>query len=111
MHSDSSAWWREISPDADWSLYESGGYVLLEGRVAGERAVVILDDHPQSRLRLRDIDDAELRQVLALPKSSHKSGRKAGRFEVAGRVEKRNLRVVYKWVAECAFEIITAFWE
>lgn len=111
MGSDSSAWWREIAPDADWPLYEAGGYVLLEGRLAGEQAVVILDDHPQSRLRLRNIDDAELLQVLALPKSSHKSGRKAGRFEVAGRIERRNLRVVYKWVAERAIEIITAFWE
>jgi hypothetical protein len=111
MDNASSAWWRAIAPDTDWSLYESGNYVFLEGKVAAVRVVVILDDHPQSRLRLRDIDEAELLQVLALPKSSHKGGRKLGRFEAAGRIESKDLRVVYKWVAECAIEIITAFWE
>jgi hypothetical protein len=62
-------------------------------------------------MKLRDIDKSEVLEGLALPRSSHGAGKTPGRFEVAGKTSRGQLRVVYEKPHPSIVLVITTYLE
>lgn len=84
--------------DRDLALkrYRETEHVVLEGTLATIPIHVVITPYAQGRMKTRDIDESELLEVLALPRSSHGRGKNEGRCEVAGKTFRGHLRVVYE---------------
>jgi hypothetical protein len=57
---------------------------------------VVITPYCQGRMKTRDIDESEVLEALALPRSSHGTGKTAGRLEAAGKTSRGMLRVIYE---------------
>lgn len=69
---------------------------MLAGTLGGVPVHVVITPYAQGRMKLRDVDETEVLETLALPRSSHGGGKTAGRFEAAGKTSRGPLRVIYE---------------
>jgi len=69
---------------------------VLDGTLGLMPVHVAVPPYAQGRMKQRDIDESEVLEALALPRSSHGAGKMDGRFEVAGKTSRGRLRVIYE---------------
>jgi hypothetical protein len=94
-------------PDLEW--YRHTGHIVLEGRLGRLPVSVVITPYAQARMCRRDIDEAEVLQVLAHPPSSHGRGKIEGRFEAAGMTDRGRVRVVYDRPTRQVVLVITMY--
>lgn len=87
------------------------GHWVLDGRLGTVPVQVLIPPHAQGRMKPRDIDALEVLEALALPRSSHATGKTQGRFEVAGKTSRGRLRVVYERPNPTVVVVITTYTE
>lgn len=92
-------------PDLD--RYRRTGHVVLEGKLGDEPVIVVMTPYTQGRMTLRDVEAAEVLEVLAQPRSTHGAGSTSGRYEVAGATDRGRIRVVYERPARNVVLVIT----
>lgn len=93
----------------DLDRYRSTGHLMLEGKLGDESATVVMTPYTQGRMTLRDVDVREVLGALARPRSTHRSGRTSGRYEVAGATDRGEIRVVYERPARDVVLVITVY--
>ena len=93
----------------DW--YRDTGHLILDGKLGDDPVIVVITPYTQGRMTLRDIDDTEVLEVLARPRSTHGPGQTAGRYEVAGATDRGRLLVVYERPARGVVLVITVHQE
>jgi len=93
--------------DLDW--YRSTDHLVLEGRLGDEPATVVITPYTQGRMTLRDVDVSEVLEVLARPRSTHRTGQTSGRYEVASTTDRGELRVIYERPARDVVLVITVY--
>lgn len=91
--------------DLDW--YRQTGHLVLEGKLGDDPVIVVITPYTQGRMTLRDVDDTEVLEVLAQPRSTHGGGKTRGRYEVAGVTDRGRIRVVYERPASGVVLVIT----
>jgi hypothetical protein len=89
--------------------FARAGYSIFQGTVAGKQATVVFTPYSEERMKQRDVLVEEALEILRLPPSAHGPGTQARRREVVGPVGKRQVRVVYEWIAKQIAKVITVF--
>ena len=98
-------------PQVDLEHYLQAGHVVLSGTLAVKPVHVLIPPYAQGRMKLRDIDGAEVLEALSLPMSSHSAGKTEGRFESAGKTSRGFLRVIYERPEPNVVVVITTYLE
>ena len=93
----------------DLDAYRGSGHAVLSGRLGDEDVVVIIIAYALGRMRQRDIDQSEVLEVLAVPRSAHGSGKGPGRHEAAWETDRGRLRVVYERPEPGIVVVITTY--
>lgn len=93
----------------DLDRYRSTGHLVLEGKLGDESVTVVMTPYTQGRMTLRDVDVPEVLEVLARRRSTHRTGRTSGRYEVAGATDRGQIRVVYERPARDVVLVITVY--
>jgi Domain of unknown function (DUF4258) len=101
----------DIQQGADLERYRGTGHLVLDGTLGGAPVHVVIPPYAQGRMKQRDIDESEVLETLALPRSSHGSGKTEGRFEAAGKTSRGHLRVVYEKPVARVVVVITTYLE
>jgi hypothetical protein len=96
---------------ASLDYYRETGHLILSGRLGTADVHVVITPYAQERMRRRDIDKSEVRDIVALPRSSHGRGKTDGRYEVAGCTDRGRLRVVYERPTPEVVLVVTAYTE
>lgn len=96
---------------ADLEQYRATGHLVLDGTLGTAPVHVVIPPYAQGRMKQRDIDPSEVLEALALPRSSHGSGKTEGRYEVAGKTSRGHLRVVYEKPVARVVVVITTYLE
>lgn len=76
--------------------FRQTGHLVLMGALGAMPVHVVITPYAQGRMKLRDIDESEVLEALALPRSSHGAGKNDCRFEAAGKTSRGMLRVIYE---------------
>jgi len=84
---------------------------VLAGTLGALQVEVVIPPYAQGRMKQRDIDESEVLEALALPRSSHGAGKTADRFEVAGKTNRGRLRVIYERPGLKVVLVITTYLE
>src|SRR5262245_10863622 len=100
---------RPAGPDFDLQAYEDEGCQIFAGYLGRMPVSIIVTPHAQRRMLERDVDDEELLSLLSLPESSHGRGTSASRREVAGAIDRRDLRAIYERPHKSIVKVITVF--
>lgn len=95
----------------DLEQYRQSGHLVLDGALGSMPVHVVIPPYAQGRMKQRDIDESEVLEALALPRSSHGRGKAEGRFEVAGKTTRGRLRVIYERPAAEVVLVITPYME
>lgn len=93
----------------DLEHYRQTGHLVLDGYLGAAPAHVVIPPYAEGRMKFRDIDASEVLEALALPRSSHGAGKTPGRFEVAGKISRRLLRVIYEKPHSKVVLVITTY--
>ena len=91
----------------DLERYRKTGHDVLEGKLGSTPVTVVITPYAQRRMRERDIEEAEVLEVLASPPSSHGRGKTERRYEVAAVTDRGRLRVIYERPAPSLVLVIT----
>ena len=70
---------------------------------------MVIPSYALGRMRLRDIDQSEVLEVLAAPRSAHGRGRTPGRHEIAWSTDRGRIRVVYERPERGIIVVITTY--
>jgi len=62
----------------DLDRYRKTGHLVLEGKLGDEPVSVAMTPYTQGRMTLRDVEAAEVLEVLGRPRSTHGTGRTSG---------------------------------
>jgi hypothetical protein len=89
--------------------YLEAGHLVLDGFLASAPVSVVVPPYAQTRMRQRDIDEAELIAALASCRSSHGKGQTEGRFEAAATTDRGRVRVIYERPSIDIVVVITAY--
>jgi hypothetical protein len=89
--------------------YRNTGHLVSEGKLGDEPVIVVMTPYAQGRMTFRDVEAAEVLEVLAKPRSTHGTGRISGRYEVAGATDRGQIRVVYERPARNVVLVITVY--
>jgi hypothetical protein len=87
------------------------GHLVLAGCLGATPVQVVIPPYAQRRMKLRDIDQSEVLDVLMLPRSSHGAGKSPSRFEAAGKTNRGQLRVIYERPDPKVALVITTYLE
>jgi hypothetical protein len=101
----------EIQQQVDLEQYRRSGHLVLDGTLGAAAVHVVIPPYAQGRMKQRDIDEGEVLEALALPRSSHGCGKTEGRFEVAGKTSRGHLRVIYEKPVPRVVVVITTYLE
>ena len=82
-HDEDSRTWTSMRTEAAGMRCSAGDWAT--------RVVVIITAYALGRMRQRDIDQSEVLEVLAAPRSAHGSGKGPGRHEVAWETDRGRL--------------------
>lgn len=94
----------------DLDAYRSSGDAVLDGKLGDEAVVVVVIlFHALGRMKQRDIDQAEVLEVLAAPRSAHGSGQGQGRHEAVWVTDRGRIRVVYEKPEPGIVVVITTY--
>jgi hypothetical protein len=93
----------------DLDRYRRTGHLVLKGKLGDDPVIVVMTLYTEGRMTLRDVDAAEVLEVLAKPRSTHGTGRTSGRYEVAGATDRGRIRVVYERPARDTVLVITVY--
>ena len=80
----------------DLEQYRETGRLVLDGRLGAITVAVVITPYAQERMKRRDIDQSEVLETLANPRSSHGRGKTEGRYEVVARTDRGRVRVIYE---------------